>query len=249
MDALAAWSTFALAVFTLGLVLLAGVNFHKFVQNVRLIANSIELQAKSIEAQRDAINLQTEISHLEHRPYLYLYMNTLGVGQKKPGEAWFGGGSMRFRNVGRDPASNIKTQHMVASDTLNEIDFVGWFEKAFGGFPHINSVFPGQEDAEVPCHPMISTGDKKPKLMYIGAVVTYEGPKSGMIYWYKFSRVYAIKFSKEKDKEGLVKVSIYPLKADHDWDKNLNGQPPKLELPNWKNLLSKSYINQITSEE
>ena len=67
MESLTAWSTFALAVMTFGLVILAGVNFHKFVENVRLVADglkaqgeSIKLQSESIKAQAKSINLQDE---------------------------------------------------------------------------------------------------------------------------------------------------------------------------------------------
>ena len=60
MEILIAWSTFALAVLTFALVIVAAVNFHKFIENVRLMASSIKLQSDSLKAQSRSIDLQAE---------------------------------------------------------------------------------------------------------------------------------------------------------------------------------------------
>jgi len=204
----------------------------------------------SVDLQRKQIQAQAEEFKLERRPFLYLHLplDKVGVWRNVAERAWFGGGNLRFRNVGKDPATIIKTRYMVASDVAGSVDFVGWFEKAFGGFPDIKTVFPVQEDAQVPCHPIISPGNKKPKLFYIGAVVSYVGPTSDRIYWYKFSQLFVIKIEKLKDEHGkeFERISIHPHRPDHDWDRNTGSEPPDLKEPDWKDLLSKSYIKTLT---
>jgi hypothetical protein len=204
---------------------------------------SVDLQGKQIQAQGEEFRL-------ERRPYLYLHLplDEVRVWRNVKERAWFGGGNLRFRNVGKDPATITETSYMVASDVAGSVDFVGWFEEAYGGFPDIKTVFPGQEDAKVPCHPVISSGNKKPKLLYIGAVVSYVGPISDRIYWYKFSQLFVVKFDKIKDKRGkeIEGISIHPHRPDHDWDKNTDSDPPSLKEPNWKDFLSKSYIKTLT---
>ncbi len=196
------------------------------------------------------VRLQREAFRLEHRPYLYLHMDDPGVWFNDEVKGWFGGGPLRFRNVGKDPATITKTDYMVASDAQGVIDFKGWFEKDFGGFPDVTSVFPGQENAQVPCHPGIASGDKKPKLLYIGAVVAYVGPESAPVYWYKFSQLYAIGISEIRNEQGIeigFKITLHPQKPDHDWDRNTDLEVPKLVEPDWQFYLLKPYIKQVTS--
>ena len=204
------------------------------------------------EQLRNQIKLQTDEFHLEHRPYLYIHLppDQLKVWYDEGERAWFGGGNLRFRNVGKDPASIIKTKYMIASDTAGEVDFVAWFERDAGGFPDIKNVFPGQEDAQVPCHPEISTGGKRPKLLYIGAVISYVGPSSKRAYWYKFSQLYVIRFIKRKNEQGRETewVSVVPLKPEHDWDKNTDSEAPTLKEPEWKDYLSKTQIKALTGQ-
>jgi hypothetical protein len=65
MSTLSAWSTFAIAVLTFALVLVAAVNFNKFVHNVKLMADSVRQQAESIDLQRkDFI--------LTHKPIVFI---------------------------------------------------------------------------------------------------------------------------------------------------------------------------------
>lgn len=211
----------------------------------------------SVNLQGDQIRLQAATFELEHRPYLYLYLpsDQLKVWLNQAEGGWFGGGDLRFRNVGKDPASITQADYMVASDVRGEIPLRKWFEEEFGGFPDISSVFPGQEDARVPCHPNISPVERKPQFLYIGAVVSYVGPKKDRRYWYKFSQTYVLEFLKEVDKQPslvqgpLYKVVVHPLKPDHEWDKNPESEPPKLMLPNWADYLSQSYIKKLTQEK
>lgn len=60
MEWLTAFSTLIIAIFTVALVILAGANFKKFVENVRLIADSVSAQNESLKAQTKSIDLQSE---------------------------------------------------------------------------------------------------------------------------------------------------------------------------------------------
>lgn len=72
MNTLTAWSTFAIAVLTFALVLVAAVNFHKFVQNVKLMADSVQQQSNSIKLQSDSIELQRKDFLLTHKPIIFI---------------------------------------------------------------------------------------------------------------------------------------------------------------------------------
>jgi hypothetical protein len=65
MESLTAWSTFAIAVLTLGIVILAGVNFQKFIENVRLMSNSVKAQSRSIELQNESLKTQSKSIDLQ----------------------------------------------------------------------------------------------------------------------------------------------------------------------------------------
>jgi hypothetical protein len=196
------------------------------------------------------VQLKNEFD-LQHRPYLYVHLPQPIVGFNPTEKAWFGGGNLFFKNVGKDPATVTDTQYMVASDRMGIIKFVEWFERDFGGFPDIKTVMPGQEDAQVPCHPVISPADQKPRMFYIGAVITYRGPKPNKQYWYKFSQLFIVKFEKVTDKDGNPQIVpvIHPHKPDHEWDQNIeDSKPPKLAEPKWEDYLSKPYVKTLTGE-
>jgi len=219
-------------------------------KSVDLQLDQIEFISSQTTQLRRSVELQAKEFLLEHRPYLYIHLpsNEVEVGYNEQERAWFGGGELRFRNVGKDTATITETNYMVASDTAGVVKFREWFEKDYGGFPDITNVFPGQEDVRVPCHPEISTSGKRPKLLYIGAVVSYVGPSSKKTYWYKFSQLYVIELKKGKDNQGQEKEwSIpNPLKPEHDWDKNTNSKAPILKEPVWKDYLSKPHIRRLT---
>ncbi|MCK4391162.1 MAG: hypothetical protein KAV83_13100 [Desulfobacterales bacterium] len=210
---------------------------------------AIQLE-KSVKLQTDQIELQAEEYHLEKRPYLYVHLKNVAVWKRKSDGPWFGGGRLYFKNQGRVPARVIKTQYMVASDQRGNTDFVNWFEEAYGGFPDVKTVFPDQQDAFVPCHPIIGETGITPKLFYVGAVIMYSGIKPNEAYWYKFSRLYVVEFDIEKDDKGKERnvIKVHPHKPDHDWDKNTGSVPPILKEPNWKKYLSKTYITTLTQK-
>ena len=72
MENLTAWSTFALAIITaiicaltIGLVILAGVNFNKFTENVDLVAKGLKAQGDSIKLQSDSLLAQAKSIDLQ----------------------------------------------------------------------------------------------------------------------------------------------------------------------------------------
>lgn len=194
-----------------------------------------------IGIQSFSIKTQTKIlkdSHeAEHRPYLYLHLVDTKIWHNKVRKAWFGGGYLRFINIGKVPANIINTEYMVASNISGVIKNREWFEKDSGGYPDINVVMPNQEDVQVPCGPMISGSDVKPKLLYIGATITYRGYDPDKIYWFKYSQLFVIPFTK---------LLLKPLKHDHEWDQNENINPPILKEPDWEEYLSRNYIKTLT---
>jgi hypothetical protein len=65
MEYVTAYSTLALAVLTLALVILAAANLNKFIENISLINKSIEEQGKSIKLQADGLDLQSRSINLQ----------------------------------------------------------------------------------------------------------------------------------------------------------------------------------------
>ncbi|MCK4818418.1 hypothetical protein KA005_21790 [bacterium] len=189
-----------------------------------------------------SIDLQIEAFNLEKRPYLHPSLENLNVWRRSKESEWcYGGGDLYFINPGNVPASIVNSEYMIATDEQGKIGIVEWFEKEYGEFPDIKSVFPGQRGVFVPLHPTIG---KKPNLLYVGAVIAYTGTKPGLKYWYKFSRIYILKFRTCKTQTGEEKeiISISPHTPDYEWDRNTGSDAPILKEPDWKFYLSTGSI-------
>jgi hypothetical protein len=227
-----------------------GTLFAAFVGLAALLFVGIQaIQLKtSVDIQAQQSQMQLAAFRVERRPYLFLEDVDPILSRNDPEGGWFGGVELRFRNVGRDPATITGTEYLVASDVNGVINLVKWFDEESGGFPDIKVLFPEQTDFRVPMHPNIAPPDKKPRLIYIGAVISYSGPHQGMRYWYKFSRMYALELKRVRHDKGedFEFHGIHPLKPDHDWDRNDNPVAPKLSEPDWQKYLSQAYINRIT---
>lgn len=205
---------------------------------------------RSVDIQSTQNTIESTKFDLEQRPYVYLKLNKLSVTPNQSEGGWFGGGDLQFINVGKEPATILQTDYMVASDIRGKIDFVKWFKEAYGDFPDIKTVFPGQEDASVPCHPLISSLNPRPKMLYVAAVISYTGSRTKKVYWYKFSQLYiiAIKETKASDGAQSYNISLYPYSPDHEWDRNAEQKAPVLAVPNWQKYLSKDYVRHVTKE-
>jgi hypothetical protein len=204
---------------------------------------------QTVAIQAEQSKMQLEAFRVEHRPYLFVEDDRKFYLNRNDAEGgWFGGVDLRFRNVGKDPATITEAKYMVASDVRGIINVVKWFDEESGGFPDIKVLFPQQEDFRVPMHPNIAPADKRPRLIYVGAVISYTGPHHDMKYWYKFSRLYVIHITSLRNESGHVTEvgEIQALKPDHDWDNNSNSQAPALAEPKWQDYLSQKYIGRIT---
>jgi hypothetical protein len=217
----------------------------------------------------ESVNLQREELTLEHRPYLYVELeltkeivmingkpsnaNFNGIWPNKEEGAYFGGGDFYFRNVGRDPATITKTEYRVRSNLKRKADFVKWFKDYYGGFPDITSVMPNQNKLKVTCHPIVSSIAEAPKLLFVGAVISYGGTQKETDkerkYWYKFSKLYIVELKNfEINSEKIIIPVLHPHVMYTDWDRNKGKDPPPLEDPNWDELLKISYIKTLTDK-
>jgi hypothetical protein len=217
----------------------------------------------------ESVNLQREEFSLEHRPYLYTELkltnqplslkingkfaqvNLEGIWRNEKENAYFGGGDLYFRNVGKDPATITKTEYRVRSDARRDLDFVQWFKEAYGGFPDITSVMPNQQNLRVPCHPIVSLTAEAPKLLFVGAVISYVGPQKETEkqrkYWYKFSQLFVVELTAHQiNGQKIIIPVLHPHVMYTDWDRNEGKDPPPLEDPNWDDLLKKSYVKTLT---
>ncbi|MBW1796015.1 MAG: hypothetical protein JRJ38_16595 [Deltaproteobacteria bacterium] len=204
------------------------------------LKSSIDLQTRSIE-------IQTERFNLEKRPYLWVELKkrhiATGAVEKR---SIFGGGNLHYYNKGEVPAGDIKLEFIVESDIIRTNELDKWFKEARGGFPQIKTVFPNQSDLYVGLHPFIGNMGNLPKLIFIGALITYTGMDKNKKYWYKaewlYEIIYKIKIEKlegkVKEQQEIQEVAFSPLKIYTDWDRNTNFEVPELKEPDWDYYLS-----------
>lgn len=205
---------------------------------------------RSVDLQGDQIRAQSEEFHLDRRPYLYVELRDLRIWKNPIEKNWFGGGDIYFMNVGQDPATIVDSQYVACSDvTRDSADLKNWFERDFAGFPEIKTVMHGQENLRVAVHPIVGPGDKQPKLLYIGGVISYVGPQKDRKYWYKYAQVFVASTETKRLDGGEVVKDLFPGKADTDWDKNENSDPPVLQVPDWDSYLAKGYIKTVTQRQ
>jgi hypothetical protein len=182
---------------------------------------------KTMKMSEKSYELASKQFILSNRPYLHALLEpNFGLGAE--GEIWYGGGDLFLKNAGGIPASIISAEYHVISDEMPNTDLMGWFEKDRGGFPYVKVVFPQGSVPPVPLHPMIG---KKPKLVFISAIITYTGVDPNKIYWYKFNRLFYIK--KLQAKPNQI-IAFDTLKAEEDWDRNCSFTVPKFVEPNWE---------------
>jgi len=187
------------------------------------------------------IELQHDTFLLENRPFLFVSLKNLRLWKNvNEGDVWFGGGDLYIINKGKTPAKIITKQakYIVASNEYGDCGMMKWFEGDAGGYQHVTTVFPGQEDAFVPMHPIIG---QNPKVIYFGALIPYVGLDPDKLYWYKFTQSYLVKFRKVKDENGIERLTSpsMPFPAKHDWDRNEGSKLPKLISPDSETLNKK----------
>ena len=103
METVMTWSTFALAVLTFAILLIAIINYHKFVQNVDLIRQSIEKQTKALQLQSNSVTLQEKNIYLTHKPIVFVKIPpTRSDANSNPLKDTF-----FLTNTGKLPAKNV----------------------------------------------------------------------------------------------------------------------------------------------
>jgi hypothetical protein len=132
MDALTAYSTLALVIFTLALFILAAVNYRKFIENVKLVSNGLDNQANSIKLQAEALKAQAKDILLNYKPVVFIKQ----VIQPPSAEQIYNPFNSTFvlTNSGKLTARNVKvdaTINVIAGNILTVIDsFTKIFDKA-----------------------------------------------------------------------------------------------------------------------
>lgn len=194
------------------------------------------------------ISLQREEFSLEHRPYLHVNLKT-SFWFNKLENGFYGPGDLVIKNVGNAPANiDIKNAvYVVKSDVDRTLNFMEWFEKSTGGFPHISTVMPGQDNQSIPFHPMISGGKLPPKLIYVAALIPYTGPQKGKRYWFKYHQLFAVEIRKKINDKVITHYALHPQPAYTYWDNNENTDVAKVEEIDWDKILEREYIKEITN--
>jgi hypothetical protein len=96
MDTLLSISTFVLACLTVGILIFACVNYIKFVENVKLVADGIDKQNKSLQLQKQDL-------YLTHRPVVFVkILPTSSDANSNPLKDTF-----FLTNTGKLPAKNV----------------------------------------------------------------------------------------------------------------------------------------------
>jgi len=165
MDALTAYSTLALAVLTLALVILAAVNFQKFIENVSLVAqglekqaNSINLQAQSLKAQAESIDLQSKDILLNYKPVVFIKEVVLLANAQDTSDPYKY--AFVLTNSGKLPARNVEVSVTAnsASGTNSDLGLIHTIIDKASIYPGADLIF------HVPR--MIIRGDKIDKAQF-----------------------------------------------------------------------------------
>lgn len=105
MDILLTFSTLVLACITMGILIVACVNYIKFVENVKLVADGIDKQNKSLQLQKQDL-------YLTHKPIVFVTIPpTRSNADSNPLKDTF-----LLTNTGKLPAKNV-----AVSVTINQV--------------------------------------------------------------------------------------------------------------------------------
>lgn len=218
-----------------------------------------------IARQTNSIFRQTTIIKrsfdLENRPYLYVDISPLAFSnrEKAPNsneeyDNLFVGAELIYKNVGKLPACNIKSEIHFYSDRDEGDNFERlkkWYIEEFGYFPEPTAVFPHQEEQKVVCKVDCSEATKD----YLFTIrITYTGEDPHKIYWYATDVRYSIEKGHYIQKQQLVKLedriiqvpaikeySVYFIHSTSDYDRD-----GKIKMP--KTLTRKEFIEKHVSK-
>src|SRR3989338_8847408 len=114
---------------------------------------TVHFLSRQVEFQLQQVKLQREQMELENRPYLYVDVDPVAfeaLQRRTDGSEYYDlylGAHLTYKNVGKTPACNIKTElHMyndaVKTDDAKRLD--DWFVNTLGARPKVTAVFPQQ---------------------------------------------------------------------------------------------------------
>lgn len=199
--------------------------------------NTIKRQTDNIEQQTNIIKRSFEI---ENRPYLYLDITPLAFSNREKQldsneeyDNLYVGAELTYKNVGKLPACNIKSEIHFYSDVDQGDNFERlkkWYMDVFGYFPEPTTVFPHQEGQKIVCKPDCSDSTKD----YLFTVrISYTGKDPNKVYWYATDVRYSIEkgsykqkveFVRQGDKiiqvPGIKEYSIYLINVTSDYDRD-----------------------------
>lgn len=191
-----------------------------------------------------AILIQTNILkrsfELENRPYLYVDISPLAFSnrEKLPNtdgdyDNLYVGAELIYKNVGKLPACNIKSEIHFYSDVDEGDNFERlkqWYRQTFGYFPEPTTIFPHQEGQKVVSRVDCSDATKD----YLFTIrITYTGENPNKAYWYATDVRYYIEKGHFIQKQKMVQLgdkiiqmpsvkeySVYFIHATSDYDRD-----------------------------
>ncbi|MFA5197887.1 MAG: hypothetical protein WC437_05720 [Patescibacteria group bacterium] len=211
----------------------------------------IAWQSLILRDQSSVIKVQTGIIkktfELENRPYLYVDISPLAFSnrEKQPGsdedyDNLYVGAELTYKNVGKLPACNIKSEIYFYSDVDKGDNFERlkkWYIEEFGYFPEPTSVFPHQEGQKIVCK--VDCGESTKDYGFT-IRVTYTGEDLDKLYWYATDVRYSINKSGFKQKQRLVQqgdeiiqalgikeYGVYFISATSDYDRDGKAEMPQ----------------------
>jgi len=137
---------------------------------------------------------------MENRPYLYVDVKPAAydvINDHPDGSGHYElylGASLVYKNVGKTPACNIKTElHMynnaVRTDDAKRLE--EWFVNTLGARPKVTAVFPQETVPPIPLM-AVNTSVERPTQYWITIRVSYTGNVPNRTYWYGFDGQYHI---------------------------------------------------------
>ncbi len=176
------------------------------------------------------INVLKRQVESEYAPRLYIDVipDAFSVVEKDGSENIHLGGKLIYKNVGKVPARNIKTEIHLYDNIDKNDGFARWKDehiKKWGSVPEPNLIFPSQEGIELPVTPDCS--DSASRFMFT-IRVSYTGEDPTKLYWYKTDSSYELL----KDSVFRGHFAIVIAKVESDYDRNdKKKMPPPVKYP------------------
>jgi hypothetical protein len=190
------------------------------------------------------VTLQGQQLQLEYRPHLGFRVAPVKPNMpllwQKDDKAIYGGGVVYLMNSGNKPATNVKAAGLVVTSNIErDTDrLMNWFKENFDRVP-LPTIISPKEEVSIPLRAIIGSPTEPPTLLFLGAVVTYDGVIQDRVYWAKFWRIYAIEY--------LLggRTDCYLLDSKDGWDEDKNSKPDELEQPEWDKLLERPFVRKL----